>query len=445
MYVTHISYKFSIFDIRPYIGLSTIEFLFLAHLLFLNFIVKINPNQSYRFLNKRITYLVIISILSLLLFSTDLSKGLRTILYYLRPIIILYIISKYSYTLGDIESFLKLIKFIVISNIVAAYIQILFFSATVDELSGFMDDAHSFAFLIYMAIIFLTVELFLYKKHKNLFYIIVLLIPALIASADKLTLIMIPLILIIYTIINKINFFKIIKISVITVILSIILLYSFFLLPIDFQIELTGGLFRFRDLLVIKNIPFFLSQIRLIDGYTHIPKFILEYPQILFLGVGPAMYGSAEVLGEFFNVATTRSFGLLSSSSLKNFAFGGNLLFTNYSLFGTYSTSFASSDIIVLILEFGLIFFVIYSKIFLFIIKRLLILTKETNSTIKTCSYFLISYLIFLLFIGLISFQDGIIRSSNVFIYFIFIGIMISLNYDGMKNETKRASLRKKT
>lgn len=429
---------FCIFDVRKYIGLATLEMIFWSYIFILIGIHilynEINLKKDYKYLFKLLLNLILISVTSMLILSDDKPLAIRTIYYYLRPLLVVSVIGIFEYSEKEIKFYLKKFSWIFFIILLLSYFQMIVLGYQGDSLSSIMDNSHTFAFLMYNGILFFLTRYFITKKISNIFYAVIILIPTLVASADKFTIMFVITIIVILISYYKIKIKTIFKFSGYALVTLFLLFNIYFLLSDDIRFTLLGGLVRFEPLLEIENIPILLSRVRLFEGYLHIPIFLLKYPYIFLIGAGPGMYGSTEVLGQFFSLEGTKSFGSLSSSELKNFAFGGDLFFTNYSIFGTTGTSFASSDIIVIILEFGILFLILYFLFFKNIWKKTECYKNiEFSETIKIVALYSRAYLIFILLVSFITFQDGLVRASNIYPYFILLTMLSKFNQKSKK------------
>ena len=416
---------FMLLDTNRFIGHSALEWIVLFFVLFLVMNSHLSKTSDLKKLLPLLYGMLALSLVSIVVVADDKVVGLRTAFVYLRPVVIFLLVASMSWAERDLASAVKFVGTFFVINLVVAYFQMLVLGYRTDDLSGFMDDAHVFAFFMYSGILYCIARYWVTKELKHLAFVPVILVPTLVASADKITILMIPAILLLYRSFHELSLKKVVKGIAVAFVLCVIILVLFFSFPEMWQQALLGDLGRFSDLLTFENIPLILSQVRLFDGYWNIPWHYVKYPHAAFVGVGPGMYGSAEALADFLDITTREHFGGLAESPLKNFALGGSYFLENQSLFSTMTTSFASSDIIVLLLEFGLVFSFLYFKFWKSLYKFSMgFKDSDLSPGIRTLLLWFQAYMILVLLLGFITFQDGIVKASNTYPFMIIGAIM---------------------
>ena len=244
-------------------------------------------------------------------------------------------------------------------------------------------------------------------------------IPTLISSTDKITIMMIPTLSIVYMVFKGLSVRSIFKYSFYFFLFLFTVIIIFVFIPPTFATDLIGGLSRI-DIKYL-SLSDILNNIQIFKGYINIPIIYKDYPYSILLGVGPGMYGSFELLGKFMS-----DYGQFSSlTPLTNMAFGHSRSFGSIGLFGTGFTSISSSDVVVLLVEFGIIFSVFYFLFWKQLIEFCLIFRNENIPVyLRVLLLSLFGYLIFLVMFSFITFYDGIVRISNVVPYFILLGML---------------------
>lgn len=412
---------FNIIDIRNSIGLTDFEIIIFAFIFFMFLLYrKVKPDDKP--LKKLFNYFLIASIIGLLsslLLSDSRMIALRALLAYLRPMIIFLLIAYIPWDEKELRSFFKVFCVLFIINLAVSYYQFIGLEYVIDDLSGLMDDSVTFVALMYTGVIYCFVNYLVTKKKINFLFIILILIPTLISSTDKITILMIPTLSIIYIVYKGFRVRYIIKYSIYFILLIFVFVNVFILFPPTFATDIIGGLSRI-DIKYL-SLGEIINQIQIFKGYTNIPIIYKDYPYSMLVGVGPAMYGSFELLGKFMS-----NYGQLSSlTPLTSMAFGHAITFGSVGLFGTGFTSVASSDVVVLLVEFGIIFSVFYFLFWKRLIEFCLIFRDENIQVyVRVLLLSLFGYLVFLFMFSFITFYDGIVRTSNVIPYFILLGML---------------------
>ncbi len=426
---------FSFFNISRVIGLTTFEWIFLAVIwsvvLLDNHREPIPWWKSFRSFG----VLVVLSMFSVVVLSYPKMVGIRTVFDYIQPFIIFLIVAAVDWDMKDARRIFRILAGVFILNLVVSYIQMIGFGWKEDNLSGLMDNAHVYVFMMYTMVIYFLMRYWKRKKKKYLFMIVLVMVPALVASADKMTIFLGPTILVLYFITHEVSTKKVIQLVAWSVIVLAVVVITFIELPTFTSKLLLGDLWRFEPFLVQDPIGL-LSNVRIIQGYTMLPLHYFQYPYSPFIGVGPGMYGSQEVIKQFVNVATGQPLGKLTNSPLKNFALGGDYTLYGFSPFQTGTTSFASSDFVVIFLEFGLVFAILYFRYW----KNLWNYIQNWRSrdlpyNFDSIFLTILGVIIFLGFLGLITFQDGVVKTSNVFPAMMMLGVLFRALPDRSKNK----------
>lgn len=430
--------RFNIFDVRRFIGYSNFELMMIiiSGVIFLIYHKK-KMLKSNRSLFLLFGSMLIISVLSVIIFSSNIASGVRTTLVYLRPFIYFLLFSSIEWQEINIKGILKFMGTIFYINLVIAYYQWLVLGYVIDDLHALMDDAVTFACLMYFGALFYITKFWMTKERKYLLLFLVPLIPALVALTDKATIMLIPTLLVSYLIYKnisvsqmskivyapaflagyltskRISIKKVLKINAFCLVVIFVVFIQFAQSAKDeSRLDIMGDLGRLTELSGM-DLTDVVQSIGIFMAYSNIFKIYSENLYSPLLGVGPANYGSVEN-------------SLENSESPFSSMVYQEQLEGNYFL-GTGGLSVATTDMAVLFIEFGGVFAIIY----ILFLKRLLDITRsfkseELNPSFRAIMFWLFSSIVFLIFLGLITAYDGIVRMSNTLPYFMLLGILDS-------------------
>lgn len=362
-------------------------------------------------LKKQIFYLfilLIISNISLILLTDKLGAGIRTILRYTYPIICFVIFSSLKFKETDIKYFLKILAILFYVIIGIGFYQWLVLGFTIDHLHSLVDNAHIFGFLMFYGVTYYITKYFVYKRVKYLLLSIPPLILALVASNDKATILFIPVLTFAYIVYNKIKIKTLIRVSLVSLVSIITAIFIFTRLSDDLRQNLAGGLNRLIIGLEYLPITEIIENTAQYKSYTSIPDIYFSNIYPILIGVGPTNFGSAEVN---------------EKSEFSELTFAQE----DYYLLETDIFRFGSSDVLVLLIEFGFIFSIIYFLILKNMFQLSLNFLKiEDNLFIKHLLLWIFCYLLIVTTISFISFREGLSYFTNTIPYFILLGMINS-------------------
>lgn len=353
--------------------------------------------------------LLIISTLSLFIFTDNYGAGIRTVLRYLSPIIYFLMFSLIKFEEKEIKYFLIILSIIFYVLIFIGLYQWLILGYTIDHLHSLVDNAHIYALLMLYGVMYYFTKYIVYKRIKYLLYMMPPLILALVASNDKATIIFLPTILIAYIIYSNIKFKTLVRATIVFIISIVFALFVFTRMSDELRQNLAGGLDRLITGLESLPITEIIQNTAQYKSYKSIPDIYLSNVYPILLGVGPTNFGSIEVN---------------QKSEFSQLTFAQE----DYYLLQTDIFRFGSSDVLVLLIEFGLLFSIVYLLFIIKILKVSLYFTKIDNDPfIKHLLLWMFCYLIMLITISFLSYREGLSYFSNTIPYFTLIGMINSL------------------
>lgn len=406
--------KFNIFDVSQFIGLSYFEFMMLiiAGIAALVYHRKIFTKEEKACFNL-VGLMLLIAVSSVALLSENKATGLRTTLVYLRPFIYFLLLTAMKWEKKHVKGILIFLGILFYINLVIGYYQWLALGYVVDDLHALMDDAVTFACMMYFGVLFYVSRYWMTKKKVYLLLCFLPVFPALVASTDKATMTMIPTLFISFLAWKGVTLTRILRAggTVALIVLAVVIFFP--MMDEGIRGQLSGNLDRLG---VISNLDFsdIIDNIGLIRGYKNIPSMYSDYVYSPLLGLGPGQYGSVEVTAES---STDNPWGMEAYRQ----ELEGRLFLTG-------AITVASSDVIVLFLEFGALFAILYTIFW----KRLfdllsLFKRKEIDHYLRTILFWLFGYLIFMSFLAFITHFDGIVRMSSTIPYFVVLGVVSSI------------------
>ena len=407
---------FNKFDIRGIMGASAFQlFLLISVFIILNIFLKKSTHFNNRRIKSTVTFIIIINIISMLLFTKNIAAGIRTVIIYNNAVIYFVIFSMYRWNLNDIKKFIKIGGIIFFINLITGYYQWIYKNYTVDNLQGLVDDAHQFSLLMYAGALYFITKYLVFKNKKYIYISFLPIVIALIASNDKATIFFILTVITILILHYKISF-KTILIFLFSILLSSMVTSYTLKNLLTKEKSVFGGLNRFYLLENIGNVAEFIKLTAQYNAYMSVPNIYIENLPSIFFGVGPTQFGSEEVdlTSKYSKIAHPNS---------------------TVSLLGTNAFSKGTSFILVILIEFGFICFLLYIYIFHNIIKFLLNYKKSKNNLLKHLMLWLLSYMFMLLFLSIISTRESFAGSTNTILYFSILGILFNTNYTNKINE----------
>ncbi len=396
---------FNFLDLRSFIGPSTLEISVLAIVFMLGLMSPkiLSPSVAMAILLCGV--LVLVSLISLMVNCDHPEVAVRTIVRYVGPWVLFVLAYTINWSESDLARTGSLMAAVFFVNVLCGYVQWLGMGFVIDHLQGFVDDSHMFALLMFCGAFYFITGYWIHRRKWYLAAACLPILPALVASNDKATALFVCTCIVGYAIYRRMRWYQIIRLAVIGIGVLILVVSVFLSLNESLRRDLIGGADRITQVMEFDSMWDFVTSTAQFRGYANIAKIYGMHPSAWLVGVGPAMYGSLEA-----DPATV--FGAMAFAQ------------EEIHLLGSDAFRFASSDIIVFLIEFGSIYTLATCLLFL---HGLEIIKPYWNSSSPQMAHrrlWLLSYLMLLGGISVLSFREGFSNSTSSWAYFFFWGMV---------------------